>query len=482
MPSLTRKIAHNTIYQVVSKTLATLLGLVTVGILTRYLGQNGFGQFTTIQAFMQFFAIAIDLGLSLVVVQMISEAGVDVEKTTNNIFTFRLVTAIFCLGLAPIVVIFFPYDSVIKLGVALTTFSFLFSSLNQILTGLFQKNLRMEFVSLSEVASRVVLLLGVILIVWFNWGLLPVMGFLGLGNLVSFLILLVAARTYVKIALVFDWDVWHEVWRRTWPVALSIIFNLVYFKADTLILSLLKSQSEVGIYGAAYKILEVMIQFIFVFMGLILPLYSFHWAAKNKEKFQQVLQKAWDFISIISFPMICGALFLARPIMTFVAGDEFAASALVFQILIFAVAAIYFSNIFTYAIVATHNQKKMIWGFAAVAVISLVGYLYFIPRYSYIGAAGMTVLTEVLVLLISAILIYRETNIRPRFIISGKALAAALFMGVILYMARGLNFFLEIIVAATVYFVVLCLIGGVQKETIKEIFYKTDPKNPHSPC
>src|SRR5689334_15249734 len=88
--SRTAAIAKNTIVQTVGRTIGTVLGLLTLGVMTRYLGAAGYGAFTTVTSFLQFFGILVDFGLSLTTVAMLSEAGVDRDKVSSNIFTLRV--------------------------------------------------------------------------------------------------------------------------------------------------------------------------------------------------------------------------------------------------------------------------------------------------------------------------------------------------------------------------------------------------------
>lgn len=46
----------------------------------------------------------------------------------------------------------------------------------------------------------------------------------------------------------------------------------MYLKTDTLILSLIKSPEEVGLYGAAYRIIDVPTTLPYMFAGIILPI------------------------------------------------------------------------------------------------------------------------------------------------------------------------------------------------------------------
>ena len=138
--SLAKKIAHNTLAQIIGKIIATILGLFSLALITRYLGQAGFGEYTTITTFLTFFATIADLGLTLITVQMISGEKDNENKILNNLFSLRLVSALIFIGLAPLSVIFFPYSGTIKIGVLMAAASFFFA-LSQVIVGLFRKTM-----------------------------------------------------------------------------------------------------------------------------------------------------------------------------------------------------------------------------------------------------------------------------------------------------------------------------------------------------
>ena len=111
----------------------------------------------------------------------------------------------------------------------------------------------------------------------------------------------------------------------------------------------------------------------------------------------------------------------------------------------------------------------MVWGYLAVAVTSLVGYLIFIPRFSYYGAAWMTVYSELAILVIAFTLVVRTTKVYPSLKTFFKVLVAAGVMCGVLYLMVDLNIFVSIITGGLVYFIVLYILGGIKKETILEI-------------
>ncbi|MBI5621440.1 flippase [Candidatus Falkowbacteria bacterium] len=471
MPSLTRIIAQNTVIQIAGKAVSMVFGLLTVGVMTRYLGQEGFGQYTTVVAFLQFFGIVVDFGLAVIIIQLISARPAETEKLASNIFTFRLVSAVMLFALAPIVVWLFPYPAVIKWGVAVTAAALLFTSLNQIVISLFQRELRMSKVVVADVVGRAVIFAAAVIAVYFNWSLLAIMAGVSLGNLVNFALTFIWSRSITRIRLAFDWPVWREVFHKSWPIGLSIIFNLVYFKLDTVILSLYRSQAEVGVYGATYKVLEILSTLPYMFMGLILPLLSAAWAEQNRERFVDIMQRTWDVMLIMTLPMVVGGMILARPIMVAVAGPEFVESGPILQILLLATGAIYLSTIFNHAVIALEQQRRMLWGFAAVALISLFGYFMFIPVYSYWAAAGFTVVAEVLIFIISMVVVYRTLHRLVSLASVSRVVAATALMGLALYLLILIQapFFLMLLLGIVVYLLVLYGVGGITKGFIREI-------------
>lgn len=467
--TLTVRVARNTVIQIMGKIISTILGLIAIAIIARYLGQTGFGQYTTIVTFLSFFAITADLGLTLITAQMISRPGIDQNKVLSNLFGLRLVSAIILLALAPLVIFFFPYEPIIKLGASVAVFSFLFVALNQVFVGVFQKNLRMDKVSLAEIFGRLILLAGLLIVVRFNCGLIGIMAVSVASGLVNFLSHYFFSKKFARIKIGYDTAVWREIIKKSWPLALTIIFNLIYLKTDTLILSLIKSQAEVGIYGAAYRVIDVLITIPFMFAGVVLPIMAAAWAEKNTEQFKNVFQRSFDFMAILAMPLFFGAQIIAKPIMVLVAGEDFGPSGAALKILILAASIIFLGSMFSHGIIAIDRQKKLIGAYIFVAVISVIGYLIFIPRYSYFGAAWVTIWSELAIASASAYFIWKYTDFFPNLKIFLKALAASLIMVLAIYFFKN-NLFLTVTSAFFIYFGALYLLKGISREDIVKLF------------
>ncbi|PJA89564.1 MAG: hypothetical protein CO137_03585 [Candidatus Magasanikbacteria bacterium CG_4_9_14_3_um_filter_32_9] len=467
--SLTKKVAHNTIVQIIGKIISTVLGLVAIGMLARYLGQEQFGWYITAISFLQFIGIVIDFGLVPVTAQMMSEKDFDKEKLFQNLLGFRFLTSVLFLSLAPLIVLFFPYPKEVKIAISVLVLGFVAISMNQVLIGFYQAKLKMHIQALGEVVGKVVLVVGLWFLISKNSTFLPIMALLALSSISYTAVLWIRATKENTSTLRFDWHIWKAIMHKSWPIAISIVFNVIYLRGDILLLSIFKSQTEVGNYGMSYRILDVVAQTAMMIMGVILPLLTYAWSRNLKKKFSYRLQTSFDVMMIFAIPMTVGIITLAKPIIFLVAGEGFVDSVLLLQILSLAVFGVYLGAIFGHTAVAINKQKQTMWIYISNAIITLIGYLIFIPKFGALGAAWMTVFSEIYAGVLLVLVIWKYTKVRIKLGTFMKALLSSAVMAIIILSLQDLNIIFLIIIGSITYFATLYILGGFSKQTVKEI-------------
>jgi len=464
----TRKIAHNTIIQIIGKAANVLIGVLAISYLTRYLSPSGFGQYTTVLTFLQIFGIFLDFGLYLVLLQ---EIGKNEEKKNfifSNILTLRIISGFSFFIIAPTIALFFPYPVIVKFGIALTSIAFFLNSLNQVYAAIFQKEMKMHKVVLAETIGKILFLGFIILAITVHGNLLIVLIANNVNSLVFFIILALSAKKYVKYRWQLDWKYTQRVIKLSWPIGLAVALNLIYFKADTLILSLFHSATHVGYYGAPYKILEVITTLPHLILGLVLPILAGYWSQQKHEEFKKTFQYMFDLFVILGALIIILFTTQAEGIIRFIAGSEYSVSVKILKVLIWPTTIIFFGNLFNYGIIAVEKQKKSIKYFLITALASLVGYLIFIPKFSYFGAAYMTFFAEALIAVFSYFLIRKYTGWKMEI----KVLLKVLLSSVITYTLLSLivvNFVIELIIGIVIYLALLILFKIVSEDLIREV-------------
>lgn len=470
--STNRAIAWNTAVQFIGKAVSTAIGVVVVGLMTRHLGQVGFGMYSTANAYFQVFAIMLDFGLNITLVQMLGEHRGDKayeDRAASAAYTLRLITGGILLTIAPFIGLLLDYPQELKIALFAIWGSFFFTVLNQIVIGVHQRHMQMHIVAIGEVAGRVTLLLGVIAAMWLGWGLIPIVLIVSLGGFINFVINALVARRYASLAWNWDPVFWRTILMRSWPIGVSIFFNLIYYKADTLILGRYRSFEEVGIYSAAYRVLEILITLPFMYMGVILPILANAWAKKDIQRFRSLLRNSYTVMFMIVAPIVAGTFVVGDRLMLAVAGADFASSGAVLKILVLAAGVIFFGTVSSHAIVALNLQRKMLRFYIATAVIILAAYAYFIPIYGLWAAAWLTVVSEVLITIAGTAYTFSASKTSIAYAPMAKTFAAAIVMGFALQPFKDLWLPIPILAGACIYAGLILATGAVPRETLKEL-------------
>lgn len=475
MSAIANKIFSNTLWQTIIRLINIFIGIFSLALITRILGTTGFGYYTTSYAFVHMVMIMADLGLYLVLLREISSVKEkkDESKIINNIFTIRFFSALFILLLTPAMVQLFPYDSQVKTAVIFVVINFFFHSLISTLTAVFAKYLDMPKVAITDLFNKI-FYFGILLYLFLqgSGSLNFILGASSLVSAIAFGAFYVFLRRYVRLSFAWDFVYWKKVFYIAWPLAVTVFLNLIYFKADTLVLAAFKGPDIVGLYGAPYRVLEVITTFPHMFMSLILPLFTAAWITNNRQKLNQVLQHSFDFFVIVTIGMIVGTWLISTPLMVMLAGAEFAGSGPILNLLIVATASIFFGTLFTYLVVALKKQKEMIKYFLLTAALGLILYFIFIPIFSYWAAAVITLLVEMLIGVFACCVVRQHFDFHINLVILYKSLLAGIITYTLLFFIKDINIFLTGILCVFLYLVILYISKAVDKETIKQLFVK----------
>ena len=396
MKLLRKKLTFNILYQFIGKGLNIIVALFTLAILSRYLGVKGMGEYGIILRYLGFFGIIADLGLNVITAREISKIGLrSKKKILANAFSLRIITSTIIIGGGLILAQFLPYSDEIKQGLFAGSLAFLFILWTQIFNGVFQKHLITHQSSLADFSAKIIILVLVIYLVLQKASMITILWALVGGNLLAFMLTLFFVNKYYTIQLRFDRKIWSELICYAWPVAFSNFLILIYFNIDALMLSWMRPIEEVGLYHVAYKILETLFQFMVLFIGLFVPLFSR--SLVDKLHFKKYLQTAFNGVLFFGIPLIFAGVVLSSDIITLVNGVAFIKAIPTMQILFLATLFLFINHLMHNAITVLNWQKKALWIYGFIACFNVIANLYAIPLYGAIGAAFTTLISELLI-------------------------------------------------------------------------------------
>lgn len=480
--SNTKKVAASTAAQFIGKFIGIAISLVTVTVLFRFLGVEGVGKYTTAFAFVAFFSVFSDFGLGWTVLRELS-VNDDKDKVFRNILTFKILVAFVVHASAIGIVYLFNYPQDVKVAVGVLSVSWFFQSVNSTVVSVFIQNFKLNISVSAEVAGRVLILVLIYLLSKTNASLGLVMATYFFGNLLNLLINLFFVRKYITLGLAYDKKYWIHVMRQAFPIGITIVFGYIYYKIDSIMLSVMKGMTDVGIYGTPYKLLEVLQNFPALFLGASFPLITRYLTQKDPRA-ESAFQKQFDFLIIMAVPIVILSFMLAGPIINFIAGsrgEEFLTASTVslfgytmtsvtcLRILIFSVGLSFVTNLYSFSIVSMGKQRKMVWPTIGLAAFNVLLNLALIPRMSYIGASFATLATEIILLTVVYKISHQNLKFSLNFnnfwkvIISGVVIT--LFCSLMIYF--GLNFLLIIAASLIVYALLLILFETIPIDLLK---------------
>ena len=474
---LTRQITFNVFTASAGRVLGSILALISIGFITRALGREGFGEYATVLAYLSIFTILADLGLYTIMTREISRPGSNEKYIVSNFFTLRLVAAASLLVFSALIIFLFPYSDTVKIGVVFTVLAYLFLSLSQVLMGIFQKYLVMHIAGTAEVVGRGLQLLLVWIFFLKGYGLFAYLWAIVGGSAVMFFINLYFARKIIPFSLSISLTYWKKIITTALPVAVSLVFTLLYFKIDTIMLSLMKSTEEVGIYNAAYKVLETTLFFPAMFVGIMMPILS---RTAHTPAFRVIFNQTFRILTLGAIPMVVGGIILSSSIVLLIGGSEFLIAAAPLQVLFLAVGLIFYGNLGGSSIVALNLQKQGMAIYFFGMLFNITANIFVIPHYSYMGAAWTTVITELLITLLLFGLIWRRVGISPHIRGLFWIISSVVVMGGVVYFLVSpisaptafLKLFGIVVLGGIVYGALLLILRAVSLQELKALFRK----------
>lgn len=181
---------------------------------------------------------------------------------------------------------------------------------------------------------------------------------------------------------------------------MTLSVNL-YTALDSTMLGFLQGDEAVGLYSAGIKINKICITIITSLGTVLIPRLSYYIELGRKQAFQDLVDKAYHFVFILSVPICIGLNVLSDEIINLFSGEEFAQAAVTMRILTLIVLVIPFSVLTNNQIfVPMKQEKKILISTCLGAITNFCANMVLIPRYAENGAAIGTVIAETMVMLV----------------------------------------------------------------------------------
>jgi len=455
---------RNTVTVLGAKVVARLIALVTVIYIINSLEPRRYGAFTVLVNCTAIVSVVLDLGFNVLFVREGARHRDDIERYLRNVMSVRLVMSVLSLVLLVGVLMVVGLSDLIVPGfflMVLTSYSTLLRN------GLYAVQ-QLGYEAIAVILESVVLLALVLYgrqthqgVTYFVWAYAAQYAF----SCVYFSVVLAAKRIAV-IGWRFEPDLVREWFWKGLPFALTFVLTILYFRIDQPLVFALKSQTEAGWYGAAYKPIEALLFIPMTFLSVVFPVLSVYHRERQTEVLD-ALNRFYKALLLMGWPMSVGIFVLAYPLNAVM--RLYAPSAPALQILALALGFAFVNNAFIGALNASDRQLSFTWAAGWSLAANVVLNLALIPTFGYLGASWATVLTEIALGIAGWVLTARHVGRVPILALSWRIVLAGLVMGVAIFPLRelgGVKVAIPIAAGVLVYTAAVLLLRALSGEEI----------------
>ncbi len=460
----------NTASQVIVKIVTLAFALISVKLLTNYLGTAGVGNFNAITTYINFFVVIADLGLFSVAVREISKDPQKEKKILSNVFLIRLISCIIAGIIAAGIVFLTHYPAEVKVGTLFGVGYLFFNLLSSVYDVALQYRLKMQFSALAEFLSKIITLIALFLIIRLDGGFILITSTIMLSGLSILILKWIFASRFIKFGLEYDKKITGWILGIAWPLGIVFIVNNLFFKLDTLMLYVIKGSVAVGIYSVSYKLLEVSAIVAAYFSSSLKPTISRN-IDSDKNYLTNLIGKAILVLLLVAAPISAICIAFSKEIIVFLSNSDFVGGSNALILLSFTLPLIYLDTLLGEILIAKDSRKLLIKISIFILLFNFIANLIIIPRYSFIGAAFTTVLSELLLLFIN---LHYTRKIIP-YSVRGTEILKLLSIFVLTiifgFMIKTTGLYFLFSIAITVlFFMVLCqTFGAVKFQSLKKL-------------
>jgi O-antigen/teichoic acid export membrane protein len=464
--SVGRRSVITTTYILVSRLIVLVANVAVVLLVTRYLGKEGFGSYAFVMAYSLIIGALATGGTYTI---LIRETARDRSQAGANLAAALQVQALFTVVATTVgllVLPFFTQDANVRRAAWISIAAADIQVLANLYMWLFTAYEDTFYMALAVILERGIFLAGIVLVVLLRLDFLMIFWV----QLTSFSFKLIFCALVVRLR--FTRLVWKRDRRRlvfflreSLPLLFSTGFRTLDAQLDTLLLQLLQTAAQLGLFGAPYRIISGINIIPDSIMAGLLPALS-NLVHDARDKALNLYGKVFKYFLVGSVPIAILVSALSEPLMRLLFGPDFAEGGQALRIMVWVIVFMFPNSLFQYVLTAVGKQRYETIRLA-LSVVAHVGVgLVFIPRLGAAGAALGMLASQACAFVVGYIYVTRVFgSYRPWQAVVKLALGAGPALAII-ELWRGQSIILPLVAAAAAYLLALIALRVFEREEL----------------
>lgn len=396
--------------QIGSRIVCSLLGLVLVTQLCRYLSIDDFGVYTLSFSVLAFFSPIVEIGMTTIAIREITRAPEQEEEILCSVIIVKLILAIMSFIAAAIFATWIGRDTHQKTVIILASFGLFNLVLNSIDVWLVVHQ-RMVMWGLAQILASLMGLITILILIWSDQSLHAII-LAQIGTIaLAYIWIYICLRDEFRFCLP-KLQVTLFIIRESFPHGIASLFAIYYLTIDMFMLAKLLNAEAVALYGSAYRLLNLMAFAPHAIMMSFTPMLT-RALQQGANRFAWLFHYTFQLMLYIAIPTAVWASWYADKIISWIYTDTYSAAAPVLIILVWAGVGMFATHLCMYALIILNRQKAGIYVYAAALGLNIAMNLLMIRIWGVSGAALATLFTEAFVIICGFSLCYYYARVLP---------------------------------------------------------------------
>ena len=403
-------------------------------LLAREEGPAGLGVLVFALAWCELATAPIEMGFDRYFLRRIAQDRAELERGYFNVLTLKLGRAVPVVAASWLLVWAIGYDFDTRVAVFVLTGALLLDSFSYTTFAAFNAVERGDLVGLTLVVQRIVSGGVGATLVLLGYGVVAVtFVYLGASLIAFVLAVALLARHVERPRAVRPPGPRRELRRQSIPFAAQELLSAGIARLDAVLLSLLATQTTVGLYGAAYRLLEATLFVPSALQGSFAAMFTYL-NADTEPTIRAAFGRAQKIALVLLTPCAVPLAVVPGPILELFYGAEFREAELALRLLAPTVVLLGVVLLAGSLIASRLDPRKLVVYFAVALVVNVAMNLALIPVLDEAGAALAMLVTELAFAVLTLRLSLKEvggidvveTLAAP--VIGGVAMAGTLFL------------------------------------------------------
>ncbi len=398
------------------------LTLITRGIdfafamfYVRLLGPVGTGQFAFVIALYGIFELISRFGLDTLLTRDVARDKSLSHRYLTNVCVLRtgiwVLTTLLMLG---VTLAFWWFGRITRMEVntiLIFAVAMLFAGYADALSAAFHAYEKMEYPAILTTISALIRAgLGALVLIR-GWGL-PAIAWVAVFTVILQVLWFYLTMRRNLFRWQWEWDSALQRWMlwHSFPFMVNSLLANVLLNIDIWLLRLMAGEVASGLYSVALKYRFGITIIPSMFNFAVFPLFS-RYARQTGDGLMGAYRLSIRLLTMLSLPIAFGATILAKPLVLVVGGAEFididesltvlnrtfayvGGAHLALQVVIWTIVLNFINALTQYVLIALDQQRYLTKAFVQVVIFNIMGNLLCIPTFGYVGAAVVTILSE----------------------------------------------------------------------------------------